>query len=640
MPVKALIRLVYIIFFAINFSCQKTEVESITKQKTSQLPAWEDAIFYQIFPERFNNGDKNNDPTFAEIQGGWPDRYFDEALRASFASKWQVSPWTSDWYALQPWESGIPWTELFDWAKPDDPIVKNYTGTRRYGGDLQGVINKLDYLEKLGINAIYFNPVFEAPSLHKYDTKLYHHIDNNFGPNKAKDEAIWASEDPNDPTTWKWTSADSLFLNLIEQCHQRGIRVVIDGVFNHTGTEFWAFKDIVEKQNQSAYTSWYDVISFDDSSTASNEFDYRGWIGIKDLPEIKEDEKGLVTGPKAHIKAIVTRWMDPNGDGNPSDGIDGWRLDVAEMVNINFWYEFNGWVKAINPDAYITGEIWWHNFGKGEMFNAAPWLKPNTFDGVMNYRFARAVKKFVADQKTQISAKAFADSLKSIYADYPWERVLTCLNLIDSHDVDRFASQIVNPDRLIDHNSDPYSNPNYQIRKPNHEEWQKLKIAAALQFTLPGIPMVYYGTEAGMWGSDDPDQRKPMVWQEFNYQPETHNQFGKTRPADSVQFNQQLFNYYHKLIKIRKDHQALRSGKIAFLPNTQHKLLAFTRSNDIEELIIVINNQNQSIKESIQLPDTEQANYTNLINNKDIKLEGNKLNLALNAYETIILLKN
>ena len=241
----------YLLSLFILIACSSKEDEQPTIKATPKLTKWEDAVFYQIFPERFANGDTTNDPTFADTQGGWPDIFFDSATTAHVAQQWQVHPWNSDWYQLQEWESGIQWENIFDWANPRDPNVKGYLAMRRYGGDLQGIINRIDYLQDLGITALYLNPMFESPSLHKYDASMYHHIDNNFGPNPAKDKEIWATEDFNDPATWKWTTADSLFLQLIEECHHRGMRIIIDGVFNHTGTTFWAFQDVPNiKKNQ------------------------------------------------------------------------------------------------------------------------------------------------------------------------------------------------------------------------------------------------------------------------------------------------------------------------------------------------------------------------------------------------------
>ena len=304
--------------------------------------------------------------------------------------------------------------------------------------------------------------------------------------------------------------------------------------------------------------------------------------------------------------------MDPNGDGDPSDGIDGWRLDVADMVNLNFWKTFHGWVKEINPDAYITGEIWWHDWQKNEMTNAQPWLQGDAFDGVMNYRFTKAIKKFMIDQTSAISAKAFADSMQAIYQDYPWERVLTCQNLMDSHDLDRLSSQLMNPDRWIDHDADPFNNPEYNTRKPDSIAWQKLRMIATVQFAMPGIPMIYYGTEAGMWGGDDPDDRKPMIWPEMNPTPETHNYLGQVRDTeDVVNFDHSLFQFYQKLASLRKLNPTLRYGKIKFQPTEHEHLLVFVRSGEQGNIWVVVNNSakitNYSLPTSKGLKDLQSS---------------------------------
>ncbi|MBC8375191.1 MAG: alpha-amylase, partial [FCB group bacterium] len=301
----------------------------------SHVPEWaKSAIWYQIFPERFRNGDQSNDPTVTTLAGTWPYAQPED---------WQVSPWNSDWYEMQPWELNTG--EDF-WYNSQ---------LRRYGGDLQGVIDKLDYLSDLGINAIYLNPVFESPSLHKYGCSMWHHIDNNFGPDPAGDEEVWKLENPADPETWVWTAADSLFLDLLTEAHDREIKVIIDGVFNHTGIPFWAFDKIKEKGPESEFADWFTILSYDDPATPEDEFDWQGWYGVKDLPELAEDDHGPVDGAKEHIHAVVKRWMDPNGDGDPSDGIDGWRLDVAEMVAMDFWREFRVWCRDINPESYLVG---------------------------------------------------------------------------------------------------------------------------------------------------------------------------------------------------------------------------------------------------------------------------------------------
>ena len=556
-------------------------------QKTKEIPRvpdWaKDAVWYQIFPERFSNGDTSNDPAPHDMQGAWPYKIPDG---------WQISPWTSDWYQLQPWEKTTG--HDFYWN----------AGVRRYGGDLQGIIDHLDYLQDLGVTAIYLTPIFESPSSHKYDTRMYHHVDNNFGPNPAEDEKIWLTENPADPSTWKWTSADKLFLKLIQKVHQRGMKIILDGVFNHVGTSFWAFQDVVKNQQKSAFKDWFRIRSWDDPNTPQNEFEYEGWNGVKDLPEIRKNgERELAPGFGEHVHAIVKRWMDPNGDGDPSDGIDGWRLDVAEKVGIPFWRQFRSWVKEVNPNAYITGEIWWEDWPINRMFVATPWLQGDAFDGVMNYRFAQAVKKFVADRKDQISAKAFADSISVLQKEYHPDNLYVLQNLLDSHDVDRIGSQLVNPDRWYDHYANPGQNKKYEVRKPTETELAKQKLIAGIQMTMPGAPMIYYGDEAGMWGGDDPDCRKPMVWPDKKYDPEVSDPLGRKRDPDSVDFNSDLYHWYKSLIGIRHEHKALSRGDlIFFLLNDEEHVIGYSRTIGVETIVVVVNNSNDKKSIMTALP--------------------------------------
>ena len=592
-----------------------------SKKEIPRVPEWaKDAVWYQIFPERFANGDIANDPTPHDMQGAWPYKVPDG---------WQMSPWTSDWYELQPWEKATG--HNFYWN----------AGGRRYGGDLQGIIDRLDYLQGLGITAIYLTPIFESPSSHKYDTRMYHHVDNNFGPDPAGDERIWASENPADPSTWKWTSADKLFLKLIQEVHKRGMKIILDGVFNHVGTSFWAFEDVVKNQQKSNFKDWFRIRSWDDPNTPANEFEYEGWNGVKDLPEIKkDDERRLAPGFGEHVHAIVKRWMDPNGDGDPSDGIDGWRLDVAEKVGIPFWRQFRAWVKAVNPNGYITGEIWWENWPINQMFDASPWLQGDAFDGVMNYRFAEAVKKFVADRKDQISAKAFVDTVTTWQKEYSADNLYVLMNLLDSHDVDRIGSQIVNADRWYDHYANPGDNKMYEVRKPTEEELAKQKLIAGIQMTLPGAPMVYYGDEAGMWGGDDPDCRKPMVWPENKYDTEVTDPLGRKREPDSVGFNAGLFGWYKKLIGIRHQHKTLSRGDLKFfLINDADHVLGYSRTMGDETILVVVNNSRDKKSIMTTLPSTVKGKktYMDLLDGREIKSNNGTMTLELRPYEIVIL---
>lgn len=514
-------------------------------------------VWYQIFPERFRNGDTANDPTPEEVPGAY--------------LSWRVHPWGSDWFEVQPYE------------QKKSKLFYDVVYFRRYGGDLIGVIEKLDYLKKLGVDAIYFNPLFEAASLHKYDGASFHHIDNNFGADSKSDlERLKQAAETEEPSTWIWTSADSVFLRLIREAHKRDIRIVMDGVFNHTGPEFFAFKDVRKNGPQSRYADWYDIKSWDDPATPQNEFDYAGWWGFKGLPEFYEDENGFRPAVWNYIFHATARWMDPNGDGDPSDGIDGWRLDVADQVAPVFWKKWYRHIKEINPGALIVAELW---------DEASEAVKDQRFDGAMNYPFAYAMVDFFMDKNTAIDAAELAARLQKLYKAYGRNTLSLMWNLIDSHDTDRMASMILNPDLNFDRMRSPRDNPGYRVRKPNDTERQKQKLVAAFQMTFIGAPMIYYGTEAGMWGSDDPDDRKPMLWDDMVYANEKHHPLpGKTRPDDKNQFDRSLFDYYRRLIQMRRDYPALSGGDFSVAEEfTSGDMVAFYRSTPGQRLLAAFN---------------------------------------------------
>ncbi len=580
-------------------------------------PEWvAHAVFYQIFPERFNNGDTANDPTLASEDGAWPH---------DVPGAWHISPWTSDWYKLQPWE------------KANGKGFGYNAQRRRYGGDIRGIIDKLDYLKNLGITAIYINPVFFAPSLHKYDAACYHHIDPYFGPDPAGDLKIMRLENPIDPQSWRMTAADMLFFRLVKLAHKKNIRIILDGVFNHTGLNFWAFKDVQKNGPQSPYKDWYIIKSWDNPSTAQNEFDYAGWAGVRELPELAEDANGLVPPVRRHIFAAVHKWMDPNHDGDPSDGIDGWRLDVAEMIGHPFWKKFRVFVKNINPDAYITGEIFWDDWSAGKYMDPKSWLRGDQFDGVMNYRWAVAMCDFFINHKKKISASAFAARLKKLDQSYPLQTRYQLLNLLDSHDTDRIASHIVNPDLFYDKMVTLHDNPAYDVRRPRDDEWRILRLMALVQMTFPGPPMIYYGTEAGMWGADDPDERKPMVWPDLVYETETAS-IGKTpRPADPVVFNRSLCDYYTQIIHLRNSQPALQTGAFEFnYINNEKDQMVYSRSLSTDRIYIAVNNASQ--KDIISFT-AEAGIYLDLLNGKRIKSNGKMLNAAVPAKAAVVLKK-
>ncbi len=526
------------------------------------FPKWaEGIVWYQIFPERFRNGDPNNDPTVEKVFTDYKEK----------PTSWKITPWGSNWFETPEWakEGGGKFNDIY---------------LRRYGGDLQGIIDKLDYLHELGVKAIYLNPVFEAVSLHKYDASTYHHIDVNFGPDPEGDRKIIESEIPDDPATWKWTSADKLFIRLIEEVHRRKMYIIIDGVFNHTGNHFWAFEDLAKNQKNSKYKDWYVVKSFYDPKIPGSKFDYKGWWDVKSLPELNRTKDDLAAAPKNYIFNATSRWMDPNKDGDPSDGIDGWRLDVAREVPLGFWKSWSALVKSINSNAVLIGELW--ELSPDFVGGDAP------FDALMNYDFARAVNQYFIWQKKKIKTSKFIEQLQKINKTYSPKHLLILQNLIDSHDTDRLSSMIINTDRQYDKEAGT-GNPKYDPRKPANKEYEVQKLILAFQMTYIGAPMIYYGDEFGMWGADDPHCRKPMIWDDLSYDDEVIDEnsgFKKGFGKYSVEQNRDLFSFYKKMIKLRNEYEALKKGDVEFIfYNDGKDIFAFEREYKNEKMIAVFN---------------------------------------------------
>lgn len=538
-------------------------LSSIISYPQNNLPEWaKGVVWYQIFPERFANGDTNNDPS--------ADRVF---KNDSFIPlDWKVNKWVSDWF------------EQSNWGKNLGGKLRDHIFHRRYGGDIQGIIDHLNYLKNLGVGAIYLNPVFDAVSLHKYDGSTFHHIDINFGPNPEDDELKIKNEIPHYPSNWIWTSADSIFLKLIEEVHNHGMKIIIDGVFNHTGIQFWAFQDIINNKEKSIYKDWFIIKSFDDPATSKNEFEYKGWWGTKFLPEFNRSENDLHEGPKQYIFHSTQRWMDPNNDGDPSDGIDGWRLDVAREVPIGFWKDWSKLVKSTNPNAIIVGELW-------EL--SPDFISENgVFDALMNYNFAFAVNDFFIANKNQIKVSEFIKKLKEIDIAYPNEYLDILQNLVDSHDTDRLLSMIINPDRNFDRDADE-RNLNYSPAKPDAVHYEIQKLIAVFQMTYRGAPMIYYGDEVGMWGADDPHDRKPMVWDDLEYDDEVitkESGFNKGLGRYTVEQNKDVLDFYNRIIQLRKSNSALRQGTINFLySNDEKKTFVFERKENSNWFVIAFN---------------------------------------------------
>ncbi|HLA97597.1 MAG TPA: glycoside hydrolase family 13 protein [Anaerolineales bacterium] len=360
------------------------------------VPYWvQDAVFYQIFPDRFANGDPKNDPP-------------------------NVQPW------------GSP------------PTIRNFMG-----GDLRGIINKLDYLLDLGINCIYLNPIFQSPANHRYSTTDYYKIDPRLGDMRD-------------------------FNALLEVAHNNGVRVILDGVFNHCGRGFFAFVDLLENQRDSAYRDWYHVKQFPVEAYLTSEAkDYLAWWSINSLPKFNTSNPQV----RQYLLNVAEYWI--------AQGADGWRLDVPnEIDDDEFWGEFRQVVKETNPDAYLVGEIWDQD---------PRWVGEGHFDGLMNYPVRKALLQVLTSGTSEVAQ--FASKLESNLKAYQRENAYAMYVPLGSHDTERLLS-ILNGDVV------------------------KAKLAYLFQFAYPGAPAIYYGDEIGMVGGKDPECRGAFPWDQRQWNAE------------------------------------------------------------------------------------------------------------------------
>ncbi|MEX1135880.1 MAG: glycoside hydrolase family 13 protein [Balneolales bacterium] len=583
-----------------------------------QPPEWaKKVVWYQIMPERFRSGDSDNFPQAADQKGAWPHDHL---------SPLQPHSWGADWYKKQPYEQE---NELDIWLNIQ---------RRRYGGDLQGIIDKLDYLKELGIGALYLNPIFDSPSHHKYDAASFHHVDPNFGPDPEGDRRIVKQETPEEPHTWVWTSADKLLIKLIEEVHKRGMRIILDGVFNHMGLKSWIYLDVAGKQQKSKYKDWLAVTQWDDFEKGKT-FDVKTWEGYNELPEFRQDENGLVEGPRQYIFEITRRWMDPHGNGDLRSGVDGWRLDVAYCIRHPFWKAWRKHVRSINPEAYLVAEV------IDNIEEQKPFLKGDEFDAVMNYNFAFACTEFFIRDKNRLSTRQFDSRLRELREAYNPETTYVMQNLLDSHDTDRVASRIVNRHMASIRKWREYyfiskgENPDYNTRKPGLEENRILKLMVLFQMTYPGAPMVYYGSEAGMFGANDPCCRKPMIWPDIEYENDATGPDLKPRSVPQrITFDDDLYYHYRRLIHLRNTHEALQLGDFrTVLTEDAYEIYAYSRSYKDKTVLIVINNS--AAKREVKFSTGKGEVWEDLINQDQFFETDNSIKLDLEYTSARILLK-
>lgn len=342
---------------------------------------------------------------------------------------YQAPSWVADtvWYQIFP-DRFAKHGEAGEFKAWHAGPVKN---SDHYGGNLKGIIEKLDYLKELGISGLYLTPVFASPTTHKYDTEDYFKIDPEFGTEEDLAE-------------------------LVKEAHLRGIKVMLDAVFNHAGAKFEKWLD-VRKNPKSLYRDWFYLNDDDQFETFSFE---------KNMPKLNTEHPDVI----AYFCRVGTYWIEKTG-------IDGWRLDVANEISHSFWREFRKQIHQVKPDVYILGEVW---------HDAMPWLQGDQFDAVMNYPFTKILMDYIAHKR--ISLDAFRYGIDEIRNHYPSLVQVNQFNLFDSHDTIRLTTLCGN-------------------------DLAKVKGALAFLFASPGSPCIYYGTEIALEGEHDPDSRRLMQWQ-------------------------------------------------------------------------------------------------------------------------------
>ncbi|WP_072874351.1 alpha-amylase family glycosyl hydrolase [Alicyclobacillus tolerans] len=579
---------------AVGFSSNGPSYQISVFEKGFETPDWlKHAVIYEIMPDRFYNGNIATDENPKTQKGIYVNANGQESLGPiEFHQHWS-SP---------PDDPNIP--------PSSNPSIEKLRGNGQwnidfFGGDLQGIQDKLDYLKSLGVNTLYLMPVFEAESNHKYDTADFMKIDPGFG------------------TQQDW-------LNLVKAAHAKGFHIILDGVFEDTGSDsiyfnkFGNFKTTgawqAYQSNQpssSPYYSWYEW-------TGNPQNPYNGWFNIDTLPETNTSNPAYQKFIYSGKNSVAKYWIE--------QGASGWRLDSADNSNFNtaWWSGFRDAVKSIDPNAAIIGEIW----NNATNDNGTDWLTGSTFDSVMNYQFRNAVIDFFRgnyndgnEQHHAVDAAGFNQRLMRLYSEYPKQSFYAMMNLVDSQDTMRILTILENAPQPSD-----ISALQQDLYQPSAADEQigieKLKLVSDLQFGFPGDPTIWYGDEAGLTGYKDPLSRRTYPW---NHQ------------------NLTLLNHYRKLGAIRKANPVLQTGDFQPL-YTQGMVYAFARTirdghdvfgdpaNDASA-IVALNNQNQSTTVSLPTKGTV-ADGTRLLdelNNQWYTVENGQVTLTLQPYQGAIL---
>ena len=508
-----------------------------------KTPEWaKGAVMYQIFVDRFCNGDMSNDVVTGEYC------YIDEHVQR-----------VEDWYR---------WPQSMD--------VRDF-----YGGDLQGVWDKLDYLQGLGVDVIYFNPIFVSPSNHKYDSQDYDYIDPHYGKivSDGGDSLNWGDKDNSHASKYikrvtdyeNLEASNAFFARFVGEVHKRGMKVILDGVFNHCGSfNKWLDRERIYEHQQGYEKGAY--ITGDSPYRTffrfHNEYDwpynqfYDGWWGHDTLPKLNYEDSPMLY---EYIMKIARKWV------SPPYNVDGWRLDVAADLghsneyNHQFWRDFRRNVKEANPEAIILAE----HYGE-----AKSWLQGDQWDTVMNYdAFMEPVTWFLTGMEKHSdeysegmfgNSDCFISAMQYHMASFYAPSLMTAMNELSNHDHSRFLTRTNHKVGRVAHLGSEAAE--HEINKAVFRE------AVVMQMTWPGAPTIYYGDEAGLCGFTDPDNRRTYPW-------------GRE--------DRELIQFHKDMIAIHKENRELIEGSLKFLAN-DYQLLCYGRFTDRAKTVVAVNNSDQT----------------------------------------------
>lgn len=470
-----------------------------------KVPSWaKDAVYYYIFPERFRNGDRANDPKPGR------DRYQDKPIE--FHTNWLDQPYR-------------PGSGDGSDAYPNNDF---------FGGDIAGIIEKLDYIAGLGANTLYITPLFQAASNHKYDTADYRHIDPAFG-------------------------RDQDFRRLTAAAAKRGMRVIPDASLNHTGSDSLYFDRFGKYDSRGAfrngkvdpaspYADWY---SFD-ATQSDPDKQYKGWTGVRDLPQLNKSSPGLRTFFYGAPDSVMKTWLDR--------GAAGWRMDVAPWVPDDFWRGWRTAVKQHRPDALTIAETW---------FDSSKYFLGDTFDSTMNYIF----RNTVLDYASGLPATAVYHNIEQMREAYPAQSFYALMNLLSTHDAARSL-------HYLGYHGTQDSAPAIAQAK------QRMLLAMFFQMSFPGAPAIYYGDEVGMTGGDDPLNRAGYPWQDVGGKPD-----------------QAFLKRVKALTAMRKNNPVLRHGTLGAPLHLDENVIVLARADGRTKALVAMNNATVAKTVTVTLPD-------------------------------------